>query len=59
MIKGTILFISIIPRLKSDWSATSLRWMFAVSLLFSEKQMEEGEKKTKKTEMKSSFRYPC
>ena len=50
MIKETIMFISIIMRLKSDGSATSLRWKF-VSLSFSEKQMEKQT--NKKTEIKS------
>ena len=40
------MLISIIMRLRSDGSATSLRLKFVVSLSFSEKQMEGG--KTKK-----------
>lgn len=51
MIKETIMFISIIMRLKSDGSATSLRWKFVVSLSFSEKQMEKQT--NKQTEIKS------
>lgn len=47
MIKETIMFISIIMRLKSDGSATSLRWKFVVSLSFSEKQMEKQTNKKK------------
>lgn len=45
------MLISIIMRLRSDGSATSLRLKFVVSLSFSEKQMEGG--KTKKPEIKS------
>ena len=41
------MFISIIMRLKSDGSATSLRWKFVVSLSFSEKQMEKQTNKQK------------
>lgn len=42
------MFISIIMRLKSDGSATSLRWKFVVSLSFSEKQMEKQTNKKNK-----------